>query len=315
MGIGIKRAQIAPTLTGEDLAEMLALADFCISCGGSLHFHKPGPAVQRLLDLKLVERVRYKPEDRTKNLHRLTKLGWLTLLTRAETEMRHLLPAEPGRTDHMICAKFPDLGGRRENKPEAARSPRQTGGCNAGNRLRSADRHEYTGGFGGSRTADGKARPWLDGIPPHVNPVAHHPCRARCARRAVTPAFLPPFKQRRFFRAAPHKPLHLHAARVDPPGKLAGRAVHAAGVQVPQHGRAREGALPHIVDERNQRRALVFREFYRHQAINRHGRRVQVVHKQLARFGLSNRPVALLHRPAVAPSRRAIADGPHLGWA
>jgi hypothetical protein len=95
MSIGMKRAQIAPTLTGEDLAEMLALADFCISCGGSLHFHKPGSVVQRLLDLKLVERVRYKPEDRTKNLHRLTKLGWLTLLTRAETEMRHLLPAEP----------------------------------------------------------------------------------------------------------------------------------------------------------------------------------------------------------------------------
>ncbi len=95
MSIGMKRAQIAPTLTGADLAEMLALADFCISCGGSLHFHKPGPIVQRLLDLKLVERVRYKPEDRTKNLHRLTKLGWLTLLTRAEQEMKHLLPTEP----------------------------------------------------------------------------------------------------------------------------------------------------------------------------------------------------------------------------
>lgn len=99
MSIGMKRAQIAPTLTGEDLAEMLALADFCISCGGSLHFHKPGPVVQRLLDLKLVERVRHKPEDSRKNLHRLTKLGWLTLLTRAETEMRHLLPAEPDRAE------------------------------------------------------------------------------------------------------------------------------------------------------------------------------------------------------------------------
>lgn len=101
--IGMERARIAPTLTGEDLAEMLALADFCISCGGSLHFAKPAPLTQRLIDLKLVERKKPPGEidgvkigiSRNGYVHRLTKLGWLTLLTRAEDEMRHILPPEP----------------------------------------------------------------------------------------------------------------------------------------------------------------------------------------------------------------------------
>lgn len=92
--IGFRRAQIAPTLTGAELAEMLALAEFCISCGGSLHFTRPSPLQERLIGLGLVERVRHEPGASRKNLHRLTKLGWLTLLTRAEAEMKHLLPVE-----------------------------------------------------------------------------------------------------------------------------------------------------------------------------------------------------------------------------
>ena len=58
--LGMRRARLAPQLTGEDLAEMLALADFCISCRGSLHFSPPSPVTQRLIDLKLIER--RKPE-------------------------------------------------------------------------------------------------------------------------------------------------------------------------------------------------------------------------------------------------------------
>lgn len=94
--LGFQRSRIAPTLTGEDLEEMLALADFCVSCGGSLHFTKPSPLIQRLVAMKLVERVTQPDLSRGARLHRLTKLGWLTLLTRAGQEMAHLLPAEPG---------------------------------------------------------------------------------------------------------------------------------------------------------------------------------------------------------------------------
>ncbi len=101
---GAARARIAPTLTGEDLAEMLAMADFCISCGGSLHFSKPEPGgvMERLIGLKLIQRKKPPREingakvgiSSNGYVHSLTTLGWLTLLTRAEQEMAHLLPAE-----------------------------------------------------------------------------------------------------------------------------------------------------------------------------------------------------------------------------
>jgi len=92
--LGRQRSRIAPLLTGEDLAELLALADFCISCGGSLNFSKPSDMAVRLKALRLVEWVSQPELSRGTKLHRLTTLGWLTLLTRAEHEMRHLLPKE-----------------------------------------------------------------------------------------------------------------------------------------------------------------------------------------------------------------------------
>ncbi|MBU8540230.1 hypothetical protein [Falsiroseomonas tokyonensis] len=100
---GFERARLAPLLRGEDLAEMLALAEVGVCCGGSLHFTKPTQVTLRLIELKLVERKKPPREvDGVKQgisangyVHRLTKLGWLTLLTRAEHEMRHLLPPEP----------------------------------------------------------------------------------------------------------------------------------------------------------------------------------------------------------------------------
>lgn len=91
--LGMQRSRIAPLLTGEELAELFALADFCVGAGGSLHFGKLSPMAHRLKKLRLMEWVR-EPEKHDGRLHRLTKLGWLTLLTRAETEMRHLLPSE-----------------------------------------------------------------------------------------------------------------------------------------------------------------------------------------------------------------------------
>lgn len=92
--LGMQRSRIAPLLTGEDLGELFALADFCISAGGSLHFGKPSDLAQRLKALRLVEWVRQPELSRGSRLHRLTKLGWLTLLTRSEHEMRHIIPAE-----------------------------------------------------------------------------------------------------------------------------------------------------------------------------------------------------------------------------
>lgn len=90
--LGMQRSRIAPLLTGEDLAELFALADFCIGAGGSLHFGKVSPMARRLKDLRLTEWTR-EPEH-SGRLVRLSKLGWLTLLTRCESEMRHLLPPE-----------------------------------------------------------------------------------------------------------------------------------------------------------------------------------------------------------------------------
>lgn len=90
----MQRSRIAPILTGEDLAELFALADFCVSSGGSLCFGKPSDLVVRLKTLRLVEWVPQPEISRGTKLHRLTKLGWLTLLTRAESEMRHLLPLD-----------------------------------------------------------------------------------------------------------------------------------------------------------------------------------------------------------------------------
>lgn len=81
-------------LSGEQLAEMFALADFQIPCGGSLQFSKPSPLAISLIEFGLVERVRQRELGRGSYLHRLTDLGWLTLLTRAETEMKHILPPE-----------------------------------------------------------------------------------------------------------------------------------------------------------------------------------------------------------------------------
>lgn len=90
--LGKQRSRIAPLLKGDELAEMLALADFCISCGGSLHFGSPGDLARRLKALRLTEWVLQPKIGRHARLHKLTTLGWLTLLTRAENEMRHLLP-------------------------------------------------------------------------------------------------------------------------------------------------------------------------------------------------------------------------------
>lgn len=92
--LGRQRGKIAPLLTGEDLAELLALADFCVSCGGSLNFGRPSDLAKRLKTLRLVEWVPQPELSRGTKLHRLTMLGWLTLLTRAEHEMRHLLAAD-----------------------------------------------------------------------------------------------------------------------------------------------------------------------------------------------------------------------------
>lgn len=98
--IGMQRARIAPLLTGEDMAELLALADFTIAAGGSLRFGSKAvdPLTQRLIGMGLVERARVElrgsTATRRASKHRLTKLGWLTLLTRAENEMAHLLPKE-----------------------------------------------------------------------------------------------------------------------------------------------------------------------------------------------------------------------------
>jgi hypothetical protein len=91
--LGEQRARIAKLLTGEDLAGLFALADFCISCGGSVAFGKLSDLIKRLIALRLIETFR-PPEPPHLRSVRLTKLGWLTLLTRAETEMRHLLPME-----------------------------------------------------------------------------------------------------------------------------------------------------------------------------------------------------------------------------
>jgi hypothetical protein len=97
--LGRQRSQIAPLLTGEDLAEMLALADFSISVEGSLHFGTPSDVMVRLKKLRLTEWVPQPKISRGTKIIKLTKLGWLTLLTRAETEMRHLLPKEGERED------------------------------------------------------------------------------------------------------------------------------------------------------------------------------------------------------------------------
>lgn len=93
--LGFERARIAPLLTGDDLAEMLALADFCLACGGSHHCRPPEGVSKRLIELKLVERAPLAGAPRGNHIRRLTTLGWLTLLTRAEKEMAHLLPREP----------------------------------------------------------------------------------------------------------------------------------------------------------------------------------------------------------------------------
>lgn len=96
--LGMQRARIAPLLTGEELAELFALADFQIGAGGSVQFSKPSDLEKRLKSLRLVERVRDTEAPGLKIL-RLTQLGWFALLTRAENEMRHLMPVEEDRSD------------------------------------------------------------------------------------------------------------------------------------------------------------------------------------------------------------------------
>ena len=91
--IGMQRARIAPLLTGEDLAELFALADFCLSSCGSFRFGKLSDLDKRLIGLRLMETFRPLEPPHIRSV-RLTKLGWFTLLTRAENEMRHLLPAD-----------------------------------------------------------------------------------------------------------------------------------------------------------------------------------------------------------------------------
>ena len=98
--LGRQRSRIAPLLTGEDLAELFALADFCVIGHGSLNFVGPSDLAKRLKKLRLVEWIPQPELSRGTKLHRLTKLGWLTLLTRAEGEMRHLMPEE---TDDERC--------------------------------------------------------------------------------------------------------------------------------------------------------------------------------------------------------------------
>lgn len=93
--LGMQRARIAPMLTGEELAELFALADFTLSAGGSLRWGRPASAIEiRLKALRLTEWVRRPDISRGTHMIRLTKLGWLTLLTRCEREMRHLLPLD-----------------------------------------------------------------------------------------------------------------------------------------------------------------------------------------------------------------------------
>jgi len=91
--LGMQRARIAPLLTGEDLAELLALADFCVSSGGAFQFGKRSDLAKRLADMRLTETFRPSDPPHVRSV-RLTNLGWITLLTRAENEMRHLLPPE-----------------------------------------------------------------------------------------------------------------------------------------------------------------------------------------------------------------------------
>lgn len=97
--LGMQRSRIALLLTGEELEELFALANFCISAGGCLQFAKVSDLAVRLRSLRLVEWVPQPEMSRGTKLHRLTKLGWLTLLTRAESEMQHVLPANQGVHD------------------------------------------------------------------------------------------------------------------------------------------------------------------------------------------------------------------------
>ena len=73
-----------------------ALADCCVVCGGSMVFGKRSDVAKRLTALRLTEQFRPTEPPHVRSV-RLTELGWLTLLTRAENEMRHLLPHDEER--------------------------------------------------------------------------------------------------------------------------------------------------------------------------------------------------------------------------
>jgi hypothetical protein len=94
LDLGMQRAALAPKLTGEQLAEMLALAEMTLCCGGSLTFnmrHREG-LLAGLIKLGLAEATR--PAELSPGTRKviLTKLGFLTLLTRCKTEMAAILP-------------------------------------------------------------------------------------------------------------------------------------------------------------------------------------------------------------------------------
>jgi hypothetical protein len=97
LDLGMQRAALAPKLTGEQIAELLALAEMTICCGGSLTFnmrHREGECAT-LIEMGLAEATRPAAENLTAGTRKiiLTKLGWLTLLTRCEAEMAAILPA------------------------------------------------------------------------------------------------------------------------------------------------------------------------------------------------------------------------------
>ena len=96
--IGAERARLAPALTGEQLAELLALAEMTICAGGSLSFgmrHREGICAE-LIGMGLAEAVRPETTQRTPGTRKilLTKLGFCTLFTRCETEMAAILPQQ-----------------------------------------------------------------------------------------------------------------------------------------------------------------------------------------------------------------------------
>ncbi len=96
ISIGAARAALAPSLTAEDVAELLALAEFSVSVGGSLTFdmrHLQEPYA-RWEAAGLTIASRHPGMTPGSRKVRLTELGWLVLLDRCRDEMQHFLPPE-----------------------------------------------------------------------------------------------------------------------------------------------------------------------------------------------------------------------------